>query len=105
GALMGLAQANLRYGFSGNESLDDGAAAADRALALDPSIAEAHITQAWRLAEQGRYDEANAEIAIALRLGPDSWEVNKEAARLFFRERRLEDAARHLEKATEVMEA
>jgi adenylate cyclase len=31
--------------------------------------------------------------------------VNKEAARLFYRQRRLEDAARHLEKATQVMEA
>jgi adenylate cyclase len=31
--------------------------------------------------------------------------VNKEAARLFYRQRRLEDAARHLEKATQVMAA
>ncbi|HEV8407482.1 MAG TPA: tetratricopeptide repeat protein, partial [Sphingomicrobium sp.] len=35
----------------------------------------------------------------------DSWEVNKEAARLYYRQRRLEEAARHLEKATRVMEA
>ena len=31
--------------------------------------------------------------------------MNKEAARLFYRQRRLEDAARHLEKATQVMAA
>jgi adenylate cyclase len=103
-ALMGLAQANLRHGFSGYEDLDDGSAAADRALKLDPQIAEAHLPKAWQLAEKGRHDEANAEIATALRLAPDSWEVNKEAARLFYRQRRLEDAARHLEKATQVME-
>ena len=35
-ALMGLAQANLRYAFTGNEDADDGLAAANRALALDP---------------------------------------------------------------------
>ena len=103
-ALMAIAQANLRYGFSGNEGLEDGAAAADRALSLDPDIAEARIPIAWRLAEQGKYEESNAEVATALRLDPESWEVNKEAARLFYRQRRLTDAARHLEKATQVME-
>ena len=103
-ALMALAQANLRYGFSGNEHLEDGAIAADRALSLDPTIAEAHLPKAWHLAERGLQEEANAEIAIALRLSPNSWEVNKESARLFYRQRRLEDAARHLERATELME-
>lgn len=104
-ALMALAQANLRHGFAGRDVTDDGSATAERALALDPKIAEAHLPGAWRLAEQGRHDEANAELAIALDLNPDSWEVNKEAARIFYRQRRLDDAARHLEKATQVMEA
>ena len=75
-----------------------------RALALNPNIAEAHLPKAWRLAEEGRHDEANAEIAAALELNPNSWEVNKEAARLFYRQRRLDDAARYLEKATKLME-
>ena len=104
-ALMGLAQANLCHGFESDECVEDGSAAADRALALDPKIAEAHLPKAWRLAEQGRHDEANAELAIAMELNPDSWEVNKEAARLFYRQRRPEDAARHLEKATQLMES
>jgi adenylate cyclase len=104
-ALMALAQANLRHGFAGRDTADDGSAAADRALALDPTIAEAHLPKAWRLAEQGRHEDANAELATALELNPDSWEVNKEAARLFYRQRRADDAARHLEKATQVMEA
>jgi adenylate cyclase len=104
-ALMGLAQANLHHGFAEHDGTDDGSAAAERALALNPNIAEAHLPKAWRLAEQGRHDEANAELGIALEFDPDSWEVNKEAARLFYRQRRLEDAARHLEKATQVMEA
>jgi adenylate cyclase len=104
-ALMGLAQANFRYGFAGHDVADDGSAAAERALALDPDIAEAHLPVAWRLAEQGRHDRADAEIALALEVDPESWEVNKEAARLFYRRRRLADAARHLEKATRVMES
>jgi adenylate cyclase len=104
-ALMGLAQANLHHGFACEENNEDGSEAAERALALDPKIAEAHLPKAWRLAEQGRHDEANAELAVAFELNPESWEVNKEAARLFYRQRRLDDAARHLEKATQVMEA
>jgi adenylate cyclase len=104
-ALMALAQSNLCHGFAADEAVDDGTAAAERALALDAKIAEAHLPRAWRLAQDGRHEEANAELAIALELNPDSWEVNKEAARLYYRQRRLEDAARHLEKATNVMEA
>ena len=103
-ALMALAQANLRYGFSGNESVEDGAAAAERALALDPTIAEAHLPMAWRLSEQRRFEEADVEIARAMRLGPDSWEVNKESARILYRQRRLEEVRRYLEKATALME-
>jgi adenylate cyclase len=103
-ALMALAQSNLCHGFAAEEAVDDGTAAAERALALDPHIAEAHLPKAWRLAQDGRHDEANAELAKALELNPDSWEVNKEAARLFYRQRRLEEAARYLEKATTVME-
>jgi adenylate cyclase len=104
-ALMGLAQANLRHGFVRDEECEDGSVAAEKALELDPNIAEAHLPKAWRLAEEGRHEEANAELAVALELNPESWEVNKEAARLFYRQRRLDDAAWHLEKATRVMKA
>ena len=104
-ALMAVAQANLRYGFSGNESVDDGAAAAERALTLDPSIAEAHLPMAWRLAEHGHFDEADTEIATAVRLGPESWEVNKESARILYRQRRMGEVKHYLEKATALMES
>jgi adenylate cyclase len=104
-ALMALAQANLRYAYTGNPETDDGAAAAEHALSLDSTIAEAHLPRAWRLAVLGRDDEANEEIATALRLNPESWEVNKEVARLQYRQRNLMQATRHLEKATELMES
>ncbi len=38
-------------------------------------------------------------MAAALSLDPHSWEVNKEAARVAMRQRRLADAAAYLEKA------
>jgi adenylate cyclase len=103
-ALMAITQSSLRYGFGGDQSVDDGVAAARRALDLDPTIAEAHCPLARALAEAGKYAEADEEIAAALKLDPDSWEVNKEAARMLYRQRRIDEATRHFEKATEVME-
>ena len=104
-ALMGLAQANLRYAYTGNDDLDDGLAAANRALALNPTIAEAHLPRAWHLAMLGCKKEAHSEIEMALQLNPESWEVNKEAARVLYRQGRLADATRHLEKATQLSES
>ena len=104
-ALMGLGQANLRYAYTGHEEEDDGFAAANRALELNPTIAEAHLPRAGHLAMLSRDREAQAEIEMALQLNPESWEVNKEAARVYYRQGRLEDATRYLEKATSLAES
>lgn len=72
---------------------------AERALALDPDIAEAHIVKARSLDEQGRLTEANGELERAIALGPDSWEVNHEAAIMVFFQKRFEEAGRYFEKA------
>lgn len=101
-ALMAMALSNLRYVF--RCKVDDGYAAAHSALTIDPTIAEAHCPMIRRLEDQQRYAEADARIEEALRLDPESWEVNKEAARAYIRQGRLEDATERLEKAVEVME-
>jgi adenylate cyclase len=101
-ALLALAQSSMRYGF-GCE-VDDGFAAAHTALSIDSSIAEAHCAMALRLEHNQRLDDAEAEISTALQLDPDSWEVNKEAARLCMLRRKIPEATRHYEKAVEVME-
>ena len=104
-ALMGLAQPNLFYAYSGEEVLDDGLAAAERALALNPGIAEAHLPKAWHLALHGREAEAEAEIQTALQLDPNCWEANKEAARIYYRRGNLNDAIRLLEKSIGLAES
>ncbi len=101
-ALLAMAQSNLRYGF-GSE-VEDGVAAAHTALAIDPGIAEAHCPMLRRLEDRGLYAEADSHMQKALRLDPESWEVNKEAARVCLRDRRIEDASRHLEKAVSLMD-
>jgi adenylate cyclase len=101
-ALMALGQMLLR--FSHGRRGDDGMSAAERALSLDANLAEAHAVKARILSQYGSHDEASAELDIALRLDPESYEVNKSAAYLRVRQRRMEEAARYYEKAMVLME-
>jgi adenylate cyclase len=101
-ALMALGQMLARLIRGGQ--VDDGLAAAERALSLDPNLAAAHAVKARILSEGGRHDEASTEIEGALRLDPESYEVNRAAAYLRFRQKRLPEAVRHFEKAQALME-
>jgi adenylate cyclase len=101
-ALMAVAQTSLH--FSGGKP-EDGLEAAERALSLDDGLAEAHAVRARHLFRLTRPDEASAEIGLALRLDPESFEVNSSAGGLSFRQRHWKDAIRHLEKATALMES
>jgi adenylate cyclase len=101
-ALMAGAERTLAMSF-GREG-DGGWAAVERALALDPGLAEAHATRARLLLQQGRDDEAAAEIDTALRLDPESFEVTYRAGDVCYRLRRLAEAVRHWEKATALSE-
>jgi adenylate cyclase len=100
-ALMALAQTELRFW---HEKPEDALSTAERAIALDPNVPEAHCVRARYLSEQNRFDEANEQIAIALRLDPDSWEVNREAGRLIFRQGRIQDAIPFFDKAAQLMD-
>jgi len=96
-ALIAQVQMHERQLYGGKS--DGGLAAAEKALALDPHLADTHAVKARVLFEDGHAEEAAAEIALALRLDPEAWEVNRQAALLSFRQHRLEDAARYFEKA------
>ena len=100
-ALMALAQSQLRSWHGKDENA---LPAVERALSINPDLAEAHCVKAQLLEEQGKQAEANEEIDIALRLDPDSWEVNREAARLIFRQGRIREAIPYFEKAASLMQ-
>ncbi len=101
-ALMAMGQ-RLLWSTHGRAG-ESGLAAAERALALDAGLAEAHAIKAQILADEGRNEEASAEIASALRLDPESFEVNRSAAVLRFRQQRLEEAIRYWKKAAALVE-
>ncbi len=102
-ALMAGAQGTERFllGMRG----DGGLAAAERALALDPDLAEAHAARARVLTQDMRHDEAWREVEIALRLDPESYEVNLAAGGWYRSLRRFAEAIPYLEKAAGSTEA
>ena len=102
-ALLAIAQSSLRFAFG--HDVDDGFAAANSAIAIDPTIAEAHLPMFKRLQEKRKFEEAAEQLETAIRLGPESWEVNKEAGRYYLSKRDVPAATKHYEKAVEVMDS
>ena len=102
-ALLAIGYGKLRAVQGGRS--DDGMVAAERALALDPDLAEAHAVKAQILLLDGEADAAAAEVASALLLDPESYEVNRSAGRLNYQLHRHADAIRYYEKAVTLMDA
>ena len=100
-ALMATAQRHRMYATGQG---DNGAVAAARAIELDANLAEAHAAKAGIYAATEDYVSAEEELAIALRLDPDSVDVLREAARLHFMLGRYESAAASWEKVAALVE-
>jgi adenylate cyclase len=101
-ALLATGQFNLRRVHG--RSSDEGEAALERALALDPDLAEARALRARMLSGAGRHEAAAAEIAVALRLDPESYEVNLRAANISYGQGRVAEAAPFYEKAVALVD-
>src|SRR5438132_12740951 len=97
-----MAEMLLRSSSSGGG--DGGLVAAERALELNADLAEGNAVKAGILSEEKRHDEASREIEIALRLDPESQQVNKCAGVLRFRQQRLKESIRYFEKAVALEE-
>lgn len=100
-ALMGLAQLELRFVHGVEEN---GLPAAERALEINPDLAEALSIKARYLEEAGRAEEAEEQIQTALTLDPESWEVNREAAGMLFRSGCVRESIPYFAKAASLMD-
>jgi adenylate cyclase len=101
-ALLAISRTGL-YGFSA--SPEHGLEAAERALALNPDLAEALAAKAFVLAGLGRFDEAFELHERSLQLDPNSYDVRFLYGRTCFQTGRHEEAILHWERATELSEA
>jgi adenylate cyclase len=99
-ALMAIAQAEQRF-WHGKDA--NALPAAERALSLKPNLPEALCVTARYLEEEGHQEEANALIDDALRGNPESWEVNREAARMLFRQGRISESVPYFERASSLV--
>ena len=99
-ALMAIAQAELRF-WHGKDV--NALPAAERALSIKPDLPEALCVKARYLEEQGDQEEANKLIDVALAGNPDSWEVNREAGRMLFRQKRIAECVPYFEKAVSLV--
>ncbi|TAN08717.1 MAG: TIR domain-containing protein [Rhodanobacteraceae bacterium] len=100
-----MAAGYRQWNDAGSGSTEAGMEAVDRALALNPDLAEAHAVKAQLLQIDGKLDAAIAESMAALALDAESYEVNRSSARLHYQLSKFVDAARFYEKAVALMEA
>ena len=102
-ALLALVQSSTKLYF--DSYVADGLMEAERALALDPNLAEAHAAKARSLNLAARYREAHVEVERALALDPDSYEANREAAIYATAMHDHAGAIRHFEKAASLIDS
>ncbi|HEY2032938.1 MAG TPA: adenylate/guanylate cyclase domain-containing protein [Rhizomicrobium sp.] len=102
-ALIAATQVNLRF-YMGLEG-SDGLEAAERAIALDADLAEAHAAKGVVLTFAADHATALAEVEKALALDPESYEVLKAAGRLAYTTRNHDAAIRYFEKAATIMDS
>jgi len=103
-AQLAFAQIGIaRFQLSVEDAGDGGRAAAERALALDPELGEAHAAMAQVYLNAARHAEALREIETALHLEPESIEVIRSAASVSFATRRHEEAIRYFRKSASLV--
>ncbi len=101
-ALMATAQVAAHH--AAGVTSDTGLAAAERALSIDPNLAEAHSVRSRIYLMEGKLADAVEECNVALRLDPGSYEVNRNAALVHFNQRDFAAAIPYYAKAVELFE-
>ena len=85
-----------------NENQDEALTASDKALELDPELAEAHNSRGQALITCERYDEAEQAFERAIQLNPNLLDAYLSYARTYFVSGRTKEAAQRYEQAIEI---
>jgi serine/threonine-protein kinase len=89
-------------GVPASETLPKARAAADRALQIDDSLAEAHASSAYIYQNLWRWAEAEEEFKRAISLNPNYPTAHHWFARYLFTKRQFDDAMREIQQAQEL---
>jgi serine/threonine protein kinase/tetratricopeptide (TPR) repeat protein len=106
-AYTGLADSSaIRYMYfsGGDEAIQQADSASQRAVELDPTLAEAHAARGLVLSCQKRLDEADEELRRAMELDATLFEAPYYYARKLQMEGRLLEAAQYFDRAAELRE-
>ncbi len=87
------------------DDLNQALQASEKALQLDPNLAEGHAAYGFALSLSNRPERAEEEFEAAIRLNPNSFDAYYLYARMCFVQKRLEEAVRLYENACEVCPA
>jgi serine/threonine protein kinase/tetratricopeptide (TPR) repeat protein len=87
------------YWGASDEDLKEAEAASRKAIDLEPTLAEAHVSRGLVLQMTKKYDEARAEFEIAIEHNPKLFEAYYFYARACFQQGNLQEAAELFEKA------
>lgn len=90
------------YWDSSSANLEQADQASQKALELDPDLAEAHASRGLTASMNKRYEEAERELRIAMRLGPRLFEPYYFFARNCYAQGKFEDAVVWFEQASRV---
>jgi adenylate cyclase len=100
-ALMAMAEVELSQRLVAGYSFEGAKAAAERAVVLNPQLAEAHAALAEALGRGPLMDHAGSRQAVetALKLDPNCYDAHLFAGYMYLVQRQYEDAIRHFESA------
>src|SRR5207248_2189425 len=101
-ALVALCEASLNRAGRLEQS---GLSAAEKALSLDPTLAEAHAVKGGVLSRLGRFDEAIAAHKESVRMEPDSFDTRQYFGFTLFFLGRDEGAIQNFERAAQLVES
>jgi adenylate cyclase len=102
-ALMSLAESELSQRGVEGYSTASARAAAERAIAADPTVAEGHAALAEAMARGLlEHDPVDSVLQTALTLDPECYEAHALAGAVAISRRQYADAVRHFERAIEI---
>ena len=103
GAYAGLADCDAFLFMDYSEDTAEAVLAnSGKALALEPERADAHASRGLALSIVHRYADSEAEFAAALAIDPNLFELHYFCGRSCYAQGKLEETARHWERAAEV---
>ena len=88
--------------YNAEVSIDGILSTSAKALDLEDGLAEAHASRGLALSLRERYSEAMAEFDQAIALDPNLFEGHYFYARVCFTQGKLDEAARHFQRAAEI---